>query len=156
MEEALRCASRSDTDPLSPIGHSKGGCEDPQGPLQSTFPLGLKLQIFGNKKKQQSRPRLTPSSATDLHFHLCSALRPCLSFSCKVGFPLGVKQSCTGTVRASSHGRTLQATTLSGILTELRHLAGCHSRRYQSPAFTGRQPQAPEFRHQMSIHFSDL
>ena len=29
MEEALVSASRADVDPLSQIGHSKGGCEDP-------------------------------------------------------------------------------------------------------------------------------
>ena len=61
------------------------------------FPLVVKLQDFGNKERQQSHPRLIPSSATNLHFLLCSALRPGLFLFCKVGFPLGVKQFCVGT-----------------------------------------------------------
>ena len=36
MEEALGSASELDVDPLPSMGHSKGGSEDPQGPLQGS------------------------------------------------------------------------------------------------------------------------
>ena len=36
MKEALGSASRFDMDPLPPMGHSKGGSEDSQGPLQGS------------------------------------------------------------------------------------------------------------------------
>ena len=43
MEEALGSASGFDVDPLPPRGHSKGGCEDSQGPLQGSAgcPCGM-------------------------------------------------------------------------------------------------------------------
>ena len=43
MEEALGSASRSDVDPLSQSGHTKGGCEHLQGPFQGSVcrPYGL-------------------------------------------------------------------------------------------------------------------
>ena len=36
MEETLGGPSRSDVDPMSQSGHSKGGFEDPQGPFQGS------------------------------------------------------------------------------------------------------------------------
>ena len=36
MEEALGSASGLDVDPLPLMGHSKGGSEDSQGPLQGS------------------------------------------------------------------------------------------------------------------------
>ena len=41
MEETLGSASRSDVDPLSHSGCSKGGCEDPQGPSKAVFVLPM-------------------------------------------------------------------------------------------------------------------
>ena len=36
MEEALGSTSGFDVDPLPPMGHPKGGSEDPQGPLEGS------------------------------------------------------------------------------------------------------------------------
>ena len=40
MEEALGSASGFVVDPLPPMGHSKGGSEDSQGPLQGSASMG--------------------------------------------------------------------------------------------------------------------